>query len=340
MSDLTELKRYVILHARGQQIERPERILDKITNDGEGSGSWTAEWSAEGERLLASGRPLEACRHFIMACFPYPDGPARHAARRALLGAFDQWREGRDLDRLEVEVKGARAVCWHTGPSVRQQPLLLLMGGIVSVKEQWASAFAAFRSMGMAPVAVDMPGVGENTMTYDADSWQLLPAVLDAVANRADVAHTYVMALSFSGHLAMRCAIDDARIKGVITVGAPVHEFFTGPWTGVPGLTVDTLAHLTGLPGTTLPEALRGWALTPATLRELRVPVAYVASRRDEIIPYGELTVLREHVADLRVLEHDDVHGAPDHLPQTQEWVVRSLLAMRPQPVTDRSSRG
>lgn len=340
MSDLAELKRYVIVHARGQQIERPERILGKITSDGEGPGSWTAEWSAEGERLLALGRPLEACRHFIMACFPYPDRPARHDARRAMLDAFDWWREGRDLGRLDVEVKGARAVCWHAGPPAPAQPLLVLMGGIVSVKEQLASALPDFRRLGLAPVAVDMPGAGENTMTYDADSWQLLPAVLDAVADRADAARTYLMALSFSGHLAMRAAIADARIKGVITVGAPVSEFFTGPWTGVPGLTVGTLAHLTGLPAAALPGALRGWALSPAALRELRVPVAYVASRRDEIIPYGELAVLREHVADLRVLEHDDVHGAPDHLPQTQEWLVRSLLAMRSAPVTERSSHG
>jgi len=33
--------------------------------------------------------------------------------------------------------------------------------------------------------------------------------------------------MSFSGHQALRCAMDDSRIKGVITVGAPIREFFT-----------------------------------------------------------------------------------------------------------------
>ena len=332
MNDVAELKRYVGVHARGQRIPRYQLLLDRISTDADGPGSWVGEWCAEAARLEERGRHLDACRHYIMARFPYVDGPGRQEAYVRALAAFEKWRVGRDIHRLHVDVDGERVSCWQTGLSTTNRlPLLVIMGGIVSVKEQWAPVLPVCRRLGMATVVLDMPGTGENPLRYDADSWRMLSRLLDAVADRADVSRSYMLTLSFSGHLALRCAMADSRVKGVVTAGAPISEFFTDTaWQStLPRITVDTLAHLTGVKATSLPDELSGRALPAAALSALDIPVGYVASRQDEIIPWGDLRMLRAHVRRLWVLEHDDVHAAPRHLTESQLWIVHALLRMR-----------
>lgn len=330
MNDVTELKRYAGLHARGQGIRGYRRVLDRITTDDEGPGSWTGEWTAEAEALERRGRSLEAARHFAMARFPYAGDPAREEAQRRCVAAFDAWRSGRGIDRLELDLPGGRAACLTTGLSTRERrPVLLLMGGIVAVKEQNAAALPGIARLGMAGVAAEMPGVGENTLPLGDDAWRMISHLLDALDDRADTAQTYAIAFSFSGHLALRCAATDRRIRGVITVGAPISKFFTDEEWQPPQVTVDTLAHLVGIKPAEVRARLRDRALTPAQLSALGVPVRYTASRRDEIIPPGETDVLRAGVADLRVLEHDDVHGSPAHLAETRMWSMAELLSMR-----------
>jgi pimeloyl-ACP methyl ester carboxylesterase len=205
------------------------------------------------------------------------------------------------------------------------------MGGIVSIKEQWAQALVPMRRLGMSGVALEMPGVGENTLRYSADSWRMLSAVLDAIGDRARVGETYALAASFSGHMALRCAQHDPRIRGVATVGAPIGAFFTDrAWQlQLPRITVDTLAHVTGLTFDELSGQLAGWRLTEQDLAGLTVPLCYLASRLDEIIPTGDVDSLKRHVPNLHLVEYDDEHGSPQYLAETRLWSALSVLRMR-----------
>lgn len=334
MNDVDELKRFAEVHARGQRIRGYADVLARIrTDDRAMPGSWVREWSREAELLQRRDRPLDACRHYTMARFPYVDGPARQYAHERCVSAFDRWRQTHpDIQRLDVDVQGSRIRCWAADLSTTdRRPVLLVMGGIVTIKEQWAPLLAGVRRLGMAGVVTEMPGVGENTLPYDTKSWRMLSAVLDAIADRADAAHTYAMAMSFSGHMALRCALDDHRIRGVITTGAPISDFFTdADWQRqIPRVTVDTLADLMGTAPADVAGGLADWALTDRQLAELEIPVSYMACRQDEIIPAGEPRRLAAHVRQLHVLEYDDVHGAPRHVAETQLWALASLLRMR-----------
>jgi pimeloyl-ACP methyl ester carboxylesterase len=332
VNDLDELKEHVVVHARGQRIPDYRELLDRIRTDGDGPGSWVSEWSAAAERLQLRGRHLDACRHYAMARFPYVDGPARQEALDKCVAALDRWRDGKDVHRLEVDLPDGRLRCWASGLSMTNpRPLVLIMGGIVSVKELWAPALLVFRRLGMAAVVVDMPGTGENTLPYGPESWRMLSELLDAIGDQADVNQTYALTLSFSGHMALRCAAADRRIRGVITTGAPISEFFTdAAWQrSVPRITIDTLAHMIGTEPPKVIGGLDDWALTDEELSTLDIPVSYMASLRDEIIPAGEVRRLRSHVRRLDILSHDDVHGAPRHVLETQLWTAVSLLRMR-----------
>lgn len=334
MNDVSELKEFARVHARILNIRRYRDVLDRIDNDRDGApGSWAVAWTGEGDRMLRAGRPLEAFSRYTMARFPYPDGPARAEAAQRGVSAFHAWsRKATGIERLDIDLPTGRVGCWASGLSAREPlPLLLVMGGIVSMKEQLARSLVLLRRLGVASVVTEMPGVGENTLRYDADSWRLLPAVMDAVADRADVTRTYAFTFSFSGHLALRCAAEDSRIKAVITTGAPVHDFFVdADWQQtVPRITMDTLAHLTGAGDGDLADRLRALALTDKQLDAIQVPVSYIASRRDEIIPAGEVGHLRDHVDELRVIENDDVHASPRYLGESLLWLVLCVLELR-----------
>ncbi|PPK66164.1 alpha/beta hydrolase [Actinokineospora auranticolor] len=331
MNDLAELKRYVVAHGRAQNL--PPAHLARLLGGIEREPSWAGAWVAAGERLEAAGDLLAACGHYNLGRFPFVDGESRREALRRCVAAFDRWRARvPGIEPLELRLPGGRVRAWTTGlDRDARKPLLVVTGGIVSVKEQWAPVLLELAAHGMAGLVTELPGVGENTLRYDREAWTLYPALLDAVRDRADTDDAHLLALSFSGHAALRAAARDPRIRTVLTAGAPVRDFFTDrTWQRqVPKVTVDTLAHLTGTTPDTVFDHLSDWALLPGELAAVDAGIGYVASARDEIIPRGEVRHLRAHARRVRVTTHDDVHGSPNHFAETRLWILLSLMRSR-----------
>ncbi|CAO5154836.1 esterase FrsA [Frankia sp. AiPs1] len=335
MNDVAELAQYITVHAGAQGIPpaRYRPLLAAITHDGVGPGSWVHEWSTAAAALERDGRLLEASRYHNMARFPFVDGPARREALDRCVDVFARWaREHTPLRRVDLDLPGGPLGCWTVGlePGA-PQPLLLVCGGIVSVKEQWAPLLLRARALGMAGLVTELPGVGENTASYGPHSVRMWPQILDALAERGvEVSRAYACALSFSGHLALAAAPTDRRLRGLVLAGAPVHDFFTdAAWQErLPRVTVDTLAHLTGRPADTALASMRGWALPAEPLRTLTIPAHVLVSRRDEIIPPGDVRYLRRNLRHLHIRSNDDVHGSPGHVAESGLWLVLSLLRM------------
>lgn len=333
LTDLEELESFAVLHARAQGV-RPatvRRVLARIGHDGDGPGSWVAEWSAEAQRARARGHNLQAAARFSLARFPYVDGPVRRAALAQSVACFERWRSTqratvkRTLERPGGTFSYYGADLEHSG-----RPLLVVIGGIVSTKEQWGRLLRLGGRIKMRIAIAEMPSVGENTLPYTPSSCAQLSAILDDLGEKPND-RAFVLGLSFGGHLAMQCALQDPRIGGIATIGAPISAFFSDAqwWTRVPRVTRRTLAHATGVAEADLTRALPAWALDAAALRTIRIPVAYVASARDEIIPAADVALLERHASGVRTICFDDVHGSPQHLLETRLWLTRSLLRMR-----------
>lgn len=325
-AEVAELAR---LHARAQGIDG--RVLDRVVTAAATEG-WSAVWARHGDRHRAAGRPLLACRHHALARWPYPADPTADRSATAVVDAFDAWRRRvGGIGRLVLELPDGRVAAWTAGlDPARPRPLVLVMGGIVSVKEQWAPFLRAARRLGAAVVVTELPSVGENTVRYGPGATDLVPQLLDRLGPQAARGGVHVVGLSFGGHLALAAARHDPRISSVLTVGAPVHALFADPavWAALPRTTTATLEHLTGTRGGDTPALLASMALGPAELADVRIPVRYVASRRDEIVPRSEWELLVRVLPDLRWVEFDDVHGAPAHLTDTRLWLVGHLLRL------------
>ena len=322
---LNELRRFVVLHSRAQDLDDAvlQRALDEIESDrGDGPASWTAVWSRLAD---AAGNRLDAVKLHNMARFPFVDGPARRLAHERCVNIFRSWAEARGIERWEFEEPMFTA---YAAGLERNRPVAIVTGGIVSIKEQWWRILALSRWLGLCVVAAEMPQTGENRSDYGPSAPAMYGRILDRLAGRADVSRVHLLAFSFSGQLALRAARTDRRIGRITTIGAPVHHYFTDrEWhDGLPLITRATLAHMLNCPPSDLFECMRDWAMDPQELRELDIPVDYLASARDEIIPPAECTFLQANLRHLNLLVLDDVHGSPNHSQLTALWIAACLL--------------
>lgn len=328
-NDLDELIDLVRLHARAQGLTADDlnSILPRITHDETGPGSWVEEWM-NAARDAHPDTPLAATRFANLARFPYVNCEERAAALQFCRETFTAWAEGVGAERHIVSSPHGTAVVWTSGSVNPAAPVLLVIGGIVSIKEQWGQMLPLARRLRITIAVTEAPGVGENSMSYVDTYRTFVSDVLDEIGVDAG-GDVRVLGLSFSLMLAVHAAVKDTRIRAIATVGGPVREFFEDEevWARVPRTTADTWASILGVPSSQARQVLQVAAPKSDLWRELRIPVAYVASAQDEIVPVSEVGHLNDLVLNASFLIHDDVHGAPSHLGLTRLWLLGRLLA-------------
>ncbi|MGW7264949.1 alpha/beta fold hydrolase [Streptomyces sp. NPDC054842] len=333
---MAELRASSLPHAYAQGVPADvvHRVLGSLRADAKdaGPGDWTHEWSSLARAAESRGRDLDAVRYYTMARFPYVDGPARQAAQSAAVAAFDRWRTRvRGISRIDLPFEESGFACWSAGLSRRDPlPLLLVLGGVTSTKEQWAPLLADADRLGAAVVVTELPGVGENTLTYGTDSTRMLRHLLDLLGQAADASRTCVVGLGFGGHLALRHALEDDRVRGLATAAAPVRDFFTraARRAPLPRLTALALSHATRTTPDRLPAALADWGLDEERLALLRTPLACASGRDDDIAPPCDVHLLRRTVPHLRLVDSDTLARRPEQAAETGLWLLSQALRM------------
>lgn len=331
---LEELKSLVRLHAGAQGLGHPQtdRVLSRIERaTGEGPGAWSTAFIEEAER---AGETPTAVALYGLGRFPFVDGPGRALALERCVSLARRLSAREGHVRLEVPYEGAAVPVLAANLSRRNTHTILVMGGIVSLKEQWLSFLRAAPKLRASVVVLDYPGVGESPLRAGPESQRLVSAVLDHLRPFCDTDRTLAVAMSFGGTLLLRAAARDTRLRGLSTVGAPLLGFFPGE--GGPGAlgvaprtTRETLAHVMGLDaaaGDALGERAARLGPSAAELAAVRMPVRYYASLRDEIVPAVDWETLRERIAGAEVESFDDVHGSPSHTETIRVEIALDLL--------------
>jgi pimeloyl-ACP methyl ester carboxylesterase len=330
---LSELKDFVRVHALVQGLSAPlvERTLARIQSPaGEGAGAWPYEWMQEGDRTDRNLRSLDAASCFNLARFPFVDGPVRAQALKRCIEVFQQWArtERVPLERIEVSVQGRKVPAYGAGLGQYKAPLLLVMGGVVALKEQWHNFLKASRFIRCPVIVVDFPGAGESGLTYHANSHEELKQALGELLQLAGTGECIALASSFSGPLWLRVALSDSRVRGVILHGSPIHDFFTDPawWERVPMTTKLAMASCMRVPIEQVETLKSTLALPREELSRLELPVLYVAGLRDEIIPSADWELVEASAPRARVFRLDDVHGTPNRLREAALEIMWNVL--------------
>jgi 2,6-dihydroxypseudooxynicotine hydrolase len=305
---------------------------------------WLDGWTALADRyeeraIEAEGRGRlrsagEFYRHASIALhfgeFVWFEDLERHnqAARRSA------WLMRRSLalldpsaERLEIPFDGAKLVANLRKPAgVRRPPVVILIPGLDSSKEEFCNFEEVFLARGMATVALDGPGQGETLqwLPMQPDYERPAAALIDELEKRDDLAPGAVGALGMSlgGYFVVRAAAGEPRIRALVGLSGP---FSVPGWlaAGISDISRDALRVKVG--ATDEEDLLR--LVQPFDLElvidHVTQPALLMTGRLDRVIPWEqtELQAKRAPNAEFVIFEEGT------HVLNNMPAVVRPLLA-------------
>ncbi len=195
-------------------------------------------------------------------------------------------------ERIEAVVDGAPIAGNLRRPpnAGGRMPLVVLIPGLDSTKEEFFIWEGVFLGRGMATLSLDGPGQGETgwQMHIRPDYEVAVAAALDAVAGHPelDMARVGAVGVSLGGHYVVRAAAFEPRIRALAGVSGPFQ--FGANWEAMPELTRETVAHHTG--AQTAEEARRrAEALDlDGVAQRVRQPCLVLTGRLDRVIPWQD----------------------------------------------------
>lgn len=333
---LAELKDFVILHSKSQSMNTYafKQLLSQINDtEGEMPGSWVYEFTQYADKLFENKKYIDAMRYYNLARFPFINSTKMKDSHQKCLHIFKKLYINNhfNYEARSIYHEG-KLIKFYLQKNKKNSPVVVVIGGIISIKEQWISLSSLAKKFGYTIVLMEMPGVGENACRYDTSSHLILSKIIDSLQELVTSRDIHIIAMSFGGNLAINCALLDARIKSIFTIGAPIYNFFLDKkwWGHLPQTTKKTLAFICQCSEENLFEMVENLMITPAQLKKLNIPLYYIHSINDEIIPNTEKKYLQNHIPKLFFFEFNDVHGSPNHFNIIKMIILRFLMMYSP----------
>src|SRR6266702_3051725 len=218
--------------------------FQRITNSVERWDDWCQKWSECGFMHEQMGEKAEAQNQYVSAAYHY-----FHAAISYHFGKYLFVRKPQELrvahehvvnnyqralpffdfpgEHVAIPDEGGATVYgilrkpWHTP----KPPVVILVPGLDSVKEELHIYGNDFLRRGMAVLAIDGPGQGEMEFEYPMRHDYEVPIkhAIDYLESRSDVDAGLVglMGVSLGGYYAVRATAFEHRVKATISNGGP-----------------------------------------------------------------------------------------------------------------------
>jgi 2,6-dihydroxypseudooxynicotine hydrolase len=323
----------------------------RVTASVESWPEWCAAWVALGEQHEALGREAldqgrlrsggehlaqaAAYYHFAKFVFVEDVEQMKSAHVRAVAAYTDALPH---LDppgrRVEMPFEGARLVAVVRTPAGDGPfPVVLMIPGLDSTKEEVRSTEQTFLDRGLATFSVDGPGQGEAE--YDLKirgDWGPVAEVLYAAIGAQpdlDPDRLGVWGVSLGGYYSVRvtAALGD-RAKAGVALAGPFD--FGECWDGLPSLTRDTFRVRSGATDEAEARAVASTLDLSTVAGDVTAPMLLVFGKRDRLIPFQQAE--KAHAAipgsELLMLEEAN-HGCADyspwHRPRTADWLAHHL---------------
>ena len=324
-----------------------DRVKSSVTEWAEWLGAWSAMAQVHeslGRKALAQGYCLSAGDHLRQAALYYhfakffwvddiPEMRDTHErAVRCLMDALPHLAPpGR---RVEIPFDNGQIVGVLRAPSSPgPHPVVILVPGLDSAKEELGVTEQMFLHRGLATFAVDGPGQGEAE--YDLPirpDWEVPGAAIINALERlpeVDATRTGAWGVSLGGYYAPRIASGEPRVRAVISLSGP-YQFGTN-WQELPSLTRNAFRARSF--STTDDEARRkALELTLAgRAGHIGVPMLIVAGRKDRLIPAENAELLaRETGGPVELLmfeegNHNCMNLTYRHRPRSADWMAAQL---------------
>jgi len=307
---------------------------------------WAAAWSAIAERYDKRAKSEEtnkdtiaarddyflAFRYYTAARWPVPNSSGKQKAYQNALAAFRNY--GRFLDPpveiVHIPFEGKEIAGYIRLPKdVRPAPVVFMINGTDSRKEDEVQGRDAMFRSGIGVVAIDMPGTGESPIKADVGSERMFSRVLDYLATRPDVDSKRIVAwgVSYGGHWAASLAyLEKARLRGAVVQGGPVHDYYTAEWQkkslGTPEYLFDLFAARAAIYGVESVDEMFAYGprlslKTQGFLGRPSAPMLVVNGEKDSQVPISDLYMLMQSGGSPK---WSWVNPDGGHTGRSQEW--------------------
>jgi dienelactone hydrolase len=326
--------------------------FQRITAELESWDEWCAAWSRWGAMHAALGQEAEeagwfrsAAVHYWHAAMLYHFGkfmffhaPEEHrAAHERTVALYEQALPYFDppAERVEIPYENGTiipGILRKPAHAVRP-PVVVLIPGLDSVKEEMHAYGEDFLARGMAVLAMDGPGQGELEfdlpMRFDYEV--PLGCVLDYLDSRKDLDSRRVgaMGVSFGGYYALRASSHDPRLGPVIALATGYR--FVDYFERVPILTREALIHRLHAGDEDDARARLARFDLHGSMHRLGAPALIVMGRKDRLFP---AEAAEEMVADsagkATLVMYDDGNHVCNNIPykyrpMQADWMMQQL---------------
>lgn len=314
---------------------------------------WCAVWSevgaeheALGRHALSTGRFISAGEHLVQAalCFHFAKfvfvqdiDQMRRAHANALACLADALPHLRFPGRrVEIPFEGSTlAAILRCPPDPGPHPVVLLLPGLDSTKEELHVTENTFLERGLATFSLDGPGQGEAEyhLPIRSDWSGPAEAVLDTLRRlpEVDEHRLGVWGVCLGGYYSACVAgVLGHRVKGCVSLSGPYD--FGACWDGLPELARRTFE-------------VRSWAGSERRARRLAetlnldrfaagitAPLLIVFGGNDRLIPWQQAERLQEAAGGkvetlmLSGGNHACANAVPWHRPYTADWLAAALV--------------
>jgi 2,6-dihydroxypseudooxynicotine hydrolase len=336
------------LIANGVDYNDFVRVTASISRWDEWFDAWSA--AADVHHALAveareAGRLESAGEAFLRAAVTYHfakfvwvldverNRRATEAAVRALYDAHaivDQ-----SARRVEAELAGGGSVVANLRRpqnAAGRVPLVVLIPGLDSTKEEFYLWESVFLRRGMATLSLDGPGQGETgfQLSIRADYEVAVAAVLDALAglDGLDLERVGAAGVSLGGYYVVRAAAFEPRLKAVAGVSGPYD--MSAHWDSMPSLTRETFIHHSGASGEADARERAAELCLAGVAERVAQPCLVVTGRRDRVIPWEQTKRIADEVPHGEwVLYEDGTHVCNNipyrYRPLVADWIRDQL---------------
>lgn len=321
-------------------VTRWEDWLDAWVRTGDLHAELAREAESRGRRVTAGEAWVRAALCYHFAKFVWTVDPARY--RETTVRSVDALRAAhRHLDptaqRLEVPFEGKSLYAnLRRPPGVTHPPVVLLIPGLDSTKEEFFHWENTFLVRGMATVSMDGPGQGETGFhTHIRPDYEVaVRAVLDHLADIGglDLGRVGAVGVSLGGYYAPRAAAFEPRVRAVVAIGGPYN--FGACWDRLPVLTRETFRYHAGAAdeAEARQKALQ-LDLAPV-LPHLRQPFLVVFGQQDALFPWQDAQrVAQEAPRGEFVLYPEGNHVCNNipykYRPLVADWMAEQLRGSR-----------
>jgi 2,6-dihydroxypseudooxynicotine hydrolase len=336
-------------------------VLDRITD----RDSWTREWSAMGNKFVQLADEAVEKGHLVTARYAY--GAAAHYYRWAhfIINEVNETKRAMINNSVNAYVKGGRLYeppierieipfgdvtlpgYFRPAPGGAKAPCLLWVHGADSTKEEPLLCMRALHERGLALATFDGPGQSEARLrgvVYEPEVYdRAVFSFIDYLQQRPEVDPERIglTGVCFGGHLALRVAAQDRRVKACANNGGAYS--YPEIARSMPPAWIAAFQYISGCENKL--QELEDKMLNKLTLKGLiekvTCPVLFVHATGDQFIPTSQIWAMYEKVGGPKEMllseggDHCSVVFHSTVFPRWFDWIADRLLGNSPQSVME-----